>query len=261
MESLKELSLKCQKGNYKITGNWMVRTFLRDLALPLTWALLHTPITANQVTFISLIVGIWGIFLISSLNPFVFLCGVSLLQLWYYLDHVDGQIARYRGTASMSGRYFDFLTHHIIHCALFFSMGFYCFLLTQKMFFLIFAFVTALSVMIFNIVNDTKYKTFFEKLVTLKDVSFFEGSKNTTCQNKTSWPKRLFSFLHKTVEIHVMMNVISLTAILSMMPGMSNLRYPLFVLYGAIIFALAVLKNMYLIGAKKIDSEFKELIK
>lgn len=58
VESLGELNKKCQKENYKKTGNWMVRSFLRCFALSRTWILLHTSITANQVTVPFLLVGI-----------------------------------------------------------------------------------------------------------------------------------------------------------------------------------------------------------
>ena len=39
----------------------------------------------------------------------------GLLQLWYLLDHVDGQLARLRGTASLDGVQLDFLMHHTVN--------------------------------------------------------------------------------------------------------------------------------------------------
>src|SRR5437762_1650191 len=104
VESLKELNRICQKPRYREVGNWMVRYVLRDLALPFTWLLLHTPVTANQVTLASLVVGLFGISLFAATSNASFLTGTLLLQLWYLLDHVDGQIARYRKTACLSGR-------------------------------------------------------------------------------------------------------------------------------------------------------------
>ena len=104
MESLKELNVICQKPDYKTKGNWYVRTILRDAALPVTWLLLHTKITADQVTLASLAVALLGMIALALPGTGWFVAGVLLLQLWYYLDHVDGQIARYRKTVSLTGR-------------------------------------------------------------------------------------------------------------------------------------------------------------
>src|SRR3989338_5676458 len=144
VESLKKLSEICQKPRYKKVGNWMVRHILRDAALPVTWLLLHTPITANQVTFFSLVIGIVGIGLFSALAPSLFLAGTILLQLWYFLDHVDGQIARYHKTVSITGRFFDFLTHHIIHGVIFFSLGICMYQITRNFYLVIWGFVLSL---------------------------------------------------------------------------------------------------------------------
>ena len=38
--------------------------------------------------------------------------GVVLAHLAFWLDHVDGQVARWRGTASLDGVYLDYLMHH-----------------------------------------------------------------------------------------------------------------------------------------------------
>ena len=132
VESLKELNKICQKPRYKEVGNWMVRRLLRSMALPITWLLLHTPMTANQVTFFALITGLLGILFLASHTPAFYLAGAILLQLWYLLDHVDGQIARYRNSASLTGRFFDFMMHHLIDGCLFFALGFNAFILSQN---------------------------------------------------------------------------------------------------------------------------------
>src|SRR3989338_3961306 len=108
VESLKELNNICQKPRYKEVGNWMVRNILRDAALPITWALLHTPVTANQVTLASLGIGLFGILLMAFVGKGWFLLGALLLQAWYLLDHVDGRNTPHPPTTPLPRRFFFF---------------------------------------------------------------------------------------------------------------------------------------------------------
>ena len=47
----------------------------------------------------------------------MFVVGVALAHLAFWLDHVDGQVARWRGTASLDGIYLDYLMHHAANLA------------------------------------------------------------------------------------------------------------------------------------------------
>jgi len=263
VEPLNELRVKCQKPQYKEVGNWMVRTFLRDAALPCTRLLLHTNITANQVTFVSLIIGILGFFCFAIEGPVYFVLGSFLLQFWYYLDHVDGQLARYYGKASLTGRFFDFITHHIIHAPIYFFLGIYCYYLSGSFLFVLWGFVTSFSLMIFNLVNDTKYKTFFERLeknnqITLKHLS--NPSSQSSGVKSRPILKKGFSFIHKANEIHVLMNVLTLSSLLQLLIPTLDFRFFLFFFYGITAPLLAVAKITYIISRQKIDEDYAALI-
>ena len=260
MESLRELNQICQKPRYKETGNWMVRHILRDAALPITWLLLHTPVTANQVTLASLIIGLAGIMCFAVPSKFIFLIGALLLQCWYLLDHVDGQIARYRKTASLTGRFFDFMTHHIIHGVIFFSLSLYCFQVTGASYFMVWGFIASFSMTLFNLSHDTKYKTFFERLQQLPNltIKIREQQKESAELTATKVSlRKLFSILHKMSEIHVFMNILTLTAVVQFAVGwFGDLRFLIFLIYGCIAPFLALTKITYLIIKREIDSEF-----
>ena len=262
-ESLKELNQICQKPNYKTAGNWMVRHILRDAALPITWLLLHTNVTANQVTLASLIIGLIGVGILSVPTRSPFLIGTIFLQIWYLLDHVDGQIARYRKTACLSGRFFDFLTHHIIHGVIFFGLGVYCFRVTGAVLFVVWGFLTSMAMMVFNLLQDTKYKTFFERIVQDKNVSLVTRNKEvipSQTEKQNQLIRRGFSFLHKVCEIHVLMNILTVAALLEIVLKLVfDLRLILFLLYSFIVPLLAITKTSYLILTRGIDREFEDL--
>ena len=267
VESLKELNQICQKPRYKEVGNWMVRHILRDAALPVTWLLLHTRVSANQVTLASIIVGLVGISLFAAQPHGLFFLGACLLQVWYLLDHVDGQLARYHKTNSLTGRFFDYMMHHLIHGVLFFSLGFYVYRITGHSVFVLWGFMASVSIMMFNLVHDAKYKTFFERFSSAKSFSVrHDGqpiSEKICLDSKQDLFKKGFSFLHKLAEIHVAMNILTFFAFLQLFSAFQNIdfRFILFLTYGCIIPMLAIVKMTYIIQGEKIDSEFNATIR
>lgn len=257
MISYSDVKKKCQKPDYKTQGNWLVRTILRDAAVPVTWLLLHTKITANQVTLLLLLVGLLGSFFLAIPGQPYFLAGMILIQLWYYLDHVDGQIARYRGTATLSGRFFDFIVHDVLHATIFFAPGFSIFLQTGNLVWVILAFTASLGISVFNGFHGEKFKTFFEKLHAAEGKTVLMlPAKSQSTSLKRSWLGRLISFAHKTCEIHV---AITLMTVLSLLPSdwfFFSIRLPVALWYGLVCPGLAIMKAAHFIINKKIDEQF-----
>jgi phosphatidylglycerophosphate synthase len=266
VESLKELNQICQKPRYKEVGNWMVRHILREASLPITWLLLHTKMTANQVTLVSLIAGMAGGVLFAFGSWQSFLGGALLLQIWYLLDHVDGQIARYRQTACLTGRFFDYIMHHAIHGVIFFSLGIHCFTRTGSFIYVWWGFAASLSMTMFNLMHDTKYKTLFEGLAGFKMNTFFFTQPNESATENIRIRKGIlrqtFSLLHKLAEIHVLMNILSVAAIAAWLSkGVWDLRLCLMIFYGVTVPVIGVTKIAYWICRREIDREFEQTFK
>lgn len=93
----------------------MPQNINRLLTRPLTRLLLKTPLSANQITLLSLGVGLTaGPFLGQPQYPLNIL-GALLFQLYYLLDNCDGEIARARHQQSRLGGWLDLLTDTIVH--------------------------------------------------------------------------------------------------------------------------------------------------
>lgn len=115
--SIKELRAVTQG---HITFPWPDRL----VSIYFTWALLHTPITANQATLIDLLFGIIGcVFLFAGGDGYAFVGGIFLL-LFVIFDDVDGEIARYRQSCSKASYYLEGLCHPIMHPLKFSSLGY-----------------------------------------------------------------------------------------------------------------------------------------
>ncbi len=161
VEPLEQVVQICRKsgGQQKTNG---VAQCIAQCAFPITWLLLHTPITPSQVRSIALIAGIIGIsFLIS---PFIlgFLLAAFSFQVWYLLDQVAVQMAEYRRVASFTDRFFYLLVHRFMEMAVIFSVSYYAFLLTGISFLVVWGFIASLSILLLNLLTDMKFKIFFE---------------------------------------------------------------------------------------------------
>jgi phosphatidylglycerophosphate synthase len=84
---------------------------------------LRTPLSANHVSVLGLVVGLISVYLFSLGQWFHLILGASLLHLFLILDCTDGEVARYRKTAGMSGRYVEGMVHPILRSAIFIGLG------------------------------------------------------------------------------------------------------------------------------------------
>ncbi|MGH7361070.1 MAG: CDP-alcohol phosphatidyltransferase family protein, partial [Candidatus Methylomirabilales bacterium] len=79
----------------------------------------RTPLTPNQVTAGNLMVGLAALagFAMGGIRWGV--AGALLLQVYYILDHCDGEVARARGLTSPAGFWFDRGVDVLVHTPLF----------------------------------------------------------------------------------------------------------------------------------------------
>lgn len=258
VEPLKELSKICQKENYRNMGNWMARRIIRDMALPITWLLLHFKISANTVTTFSIMIFIIACYFFIQALPCCYLAGSIFMQFWYLLDHVDGQIARYKKQASITGLFYDFFTHYIIYILIFTSLGFGLYLRKDNFWFLFSGFFSSQFVLLLNLINDCKYKAFFAQMI--KSSMVLKPVKESAGFDKELKGIRfLFSWMHKICEIHVIMNILTISAILSLLMKSIDIFVYLLFFYFYLSFVILTSKVIYLVSTKKIDKEYKEL--
>jgi phosphatidylglycerophosphate synthase len=103
--------------------HWLARLVLRKVSLPITRELLRTPVSANQLTGLMIVVGLLAAVaaafggLVWAIVAFV---GV---QVYFLLDLCDGEVARWRRTTSVTGVYLDRVGHYIVEAALLSAYG------------------------------------------------------------------------------------------------------------------------------------------
>lgn len=115
--TIPELKTRCGYGNIK--EGWAAGTFIRPLAIYLTWVLVKLRLTANQATLLSIGFCLAGCILIAwpTIEPFgriVVLVGIACYVLGCMLDSSDGDLARYHRASSLRGVYLDNLGHILV---------------------------------------------------------------------------------------------------------------------------------------------------
>ena len=84
-----------------------------------------TPVTPNQITFLSLVFGLLSFGFYVSDRPDALTWGALFLYVKVFLDNVDGNLARVRGTSSRFGRFLDSLTDFAITVLVYIGVSFY----------------------------------------------------------------------------------------------------------------------------------------
>lgn len=117
--TLKEL---CHSGKLeKDRRSWYAAS--RGVAIYITWLLLHTGVTANQVTLMTVSLALVGAIMLATPPAWLALCGACTMLAYHLLDKVDGDVARYRRTYSIVGVYLDEVGHGVAFAGLFLGLG------------------------------------------------------------------------------------------------------------------------------------------
>lgn len=155
MESIKRLREICQpKSSKKIP---YTEQFYRKFSIyPTKFLLSKTNISANQVTVFSILVGILAGVFFSFGKSWTMLIGAVLLNGWYFIDHLDGEIAKYRRTSSLTGQYFDLMNHYIVHPIVFFGLGIGLYFQYEWLWLIYAGFLASLGGLILNLCHDAQ---------------------------------------------------------------------------------------------------------
>ncbi len=106
------------------TSDGVVDTYFnRPLGRFLSKVLIHTPVTPNQVTVVSALVGLVSAWFFAQGNYTAGIIGAILLQLSALIDCVDGDIARVVFKESPIGKWLDLGLDQVVHVAVFATLA------------------------------------------------------------------------------------------------------------------------------------------
>ena len=105
-------------------GQKLIFPLVRHVSGWVTPLLLMTPISANGVSVLSLLIGIAAGWLLMEGSYVSILQAAGLIVVSYVLDNCDGEVARARGQASAFGEALDNFADWIVHAVFFFGLGY-----------------------------------------------------------------------------------------------------------------------------------------
>jgi phosphatidylglycerophosphate synthase len=97
--------------------------FHRRLSRPLTRLAIALRLTPNQISLLSLLVGLLAVWGFWHATPLSALLGLVLYTAAVVLDHSDGEVARLTFSESRLGEWLDVISDTVIHALLVLAMG------------------------------------------------------------------------------------------------------------------------------------------
>lgn len=108
------------------------RLITRPGSRQFTRLFLKTSLSPNQITLISLIIGLLASIFFLDGSYVGGIAGASLLVLSAWVDCTDGEVARLKFQESEFGGLLDIISDNIVHVAVFFSIGMGLYFSTEK---------------------------------------------------------------------------------------------------------------------------------
>jgi hypothetical protein len=221
--TLAELRASAQKQRHREIGNWLARHFGRPAAIYGTWLAVRLGMSPHAVTCLALCASLAAAGLVASGVRWLFVIGVGLAHLGFWLDHVDGQVARYRSMASLDGTYFDYLLHHVANLAMGFGLGYGLANRSGDSRWAIAGFSIALGWAVLSLHNDCRYKALFQRLKSTNLRYIVEGGAGGHPAPAPAWPRRGLGLVtwpaYKVCESHaVLLQLSALAALAALVP-------------------------------------------
>lgn len=87
---------------------------MRPISVYPTWLLLRLGISANQITFIGLVIGVVGCVFLAFGSYWAGIVGAILVNIMFLFDVLDGNVARCTNSSSKYGHYLDAVSGYVI---------------------------------------------------------------------------------------------------------------------------------------------------
>jgi phosphatidylglycerophosphate synthase len=125
--TLEQLRAVCQPASTLSRRNaehWLARLVLRDVSLRFTALFVRTPVTANQLTGLMIVVGLLAAVAAAAPGWVTGVLAFVGILVYFMLDLCDGEVARWHHKTSITGVYLDRVGHYVVEAALLSAYGF-----------------------------------------------------------------------------------------------------------------------------------------
>ncbi len=184
VESIKELRKICYKDSSKKRPLYM-ELFTMKVSIYVTKLLLYTPMHADQVSMLMILLMFIGSGMIAFGSMWAMFIGITLIHFTVVLDNVNGEVARYYKEGSLIGSFLEEVYHVLSIPFIYFSFGFGIFMQTGIKSAIIFGFLCSMFATPV-ILNSIKIAVVKKGLDRLKEKSGMLPKKYTLMNEKIS---------------------------------------------------------------------------
>ncbi len=215
-QTLDQWEHRCQKPDHRRVGNWLARRVARPAALRVTRVVVPWGIQPHLATFTAWAIGTAAVVALGWGSPAGWLVGAVLLHLWYLLDHVDGQIARYHRCETLDGAQLDYLMHHTINLLVPIGMGWGLNVARDQPAWTLLGVAAGLGLLMLGLVHDARYKAFVKRWKRLRGELVLQGGGGGRPQPPGGPPsgylRRAAWLMRKLCEVQCLLTAIPLLA-------------------------------------------------
>lgn len=112
-----------KKKNEIERSNLFGHFLFRKISFYIAWLLIRLGISANTVTYFSIIIGLIGCMLLIFGNFWDMILGALILNIWVLLEYVDGNVARATNSGSRYGAFIDDLNAFLMSVLIYICAG------------------------------------------------------------------------------------------------------------------------------------------
>ena len=123
LSELRDVTQPASTMNRRNAEHWLARLVLRRVSLRVTALLIRTPVTANQLTGLMIVVGLVAAVPAALSGWATAVIAWFLVLVYFLLDLCDGEVARWRKQTSVTGVYLDRVGHYLVEAALLTAYG------------------------------------------------------------------------------------------------------------------------------------------
>jgi len=245
--TLEDWERRCQKADHRRVGNWLARRVARPAALRITRMVAPWGVKPHLATFVAWGVGLAAMVAFGWGTPAGWIAGAALLHLWYLLDHVDGQLARFHRCETLDGAQLDYLMHHTINLLLPVGIGWGVAVARNQPAWTLVGVAAGAGLLLLGLVHDTRYKAFVKRWKRLRGELVLQGGGGGRPAPPTKpgggMLRRGAWCLRKVCEVHGILTALPLLAVVMYLTSDVRLTAGciyLLILAGASLFLAAV---------------------
>jgi phosphatidylglycerophosphate synthase len=177
-----------------------------------------TPLSANQVTLMSGLAGVLAALLLSDGRYWCAVAGAALILVMELLDQVDGEVARYRGTASIKGKLlWDAWVHYLVRPLLLVGVTLGVYRTSQNASAFLWGYAAALGQAVMPLLNFTRSELSRVPATEAQDASVSIGALRESRGSRLL--KRMYAVSHLPMRyIPIVTMGIQLGAVLNLLP-------------------------------------------